>query len=202
MRCQARVEDTLHTFPNTKVTYHTTKQCEEIGVHKYSIDEGDSEMVMCGACLRRCLTKKNSNSSWLGFFDCSYPPTAKIKGSVWYHSTLANCPPPAEDDDTTNLSEQMANCCLYDEGQEAEDEQPEAEEAEAEEVEAEDEEVEAEDAEVEAEPQVQEPSPAELIKTRIAYLQAFVKTSREMPVKEQAKILKEIIDLRTKLKKL
>jgi hypothetical protein len=191
MRCQARVEDTLYTFPNTKVTYHTTKQCEEIGVHKYSVDEGDSEMVMCGGCLRRCLSKKNSNSSWLGFFDCSYPPEAKVKGSAWYHSTLVNCPPPAEENDTTNLSEQMANCCLYEEA----DPEPDAEEAQEEvQPEVQEEEVEAEEP--------PEPSPAEVIKTRIAHLQAFVRTSHKMPLKEQAKILKEIIDLRTQLKKL
>jgi hypothetical protein len=182
MRCQARVEDILHTFPNTRVVYHTTKQCEEIGVHKYSVDQGDSEMVLCGGCLRRCLTKKTSNSTWLGFFDCSYPPEAKVKGSAWYYTTLANCPPPAEENDTTNLSEQMANCCLYEEGQEmVEEAQEEAQEEEKEEV---------------------QPSPAELIKTRIAQLQAFVKTSRNMPLKEQAKILKEIINLRTQLKKM
>ena len=50
--------------------------------------------------------------------------------------------------------------------------------------------------------EVQEPSPTEKIKARILALQAFVKASRGMPVKEQAKILKEIINLRTELKKI
>jgi hypothetical protein len=217
MRCQARVEDTVQTFPNTRTVYHTTKQCEEDASRKYSVDDGDSEMLLCGGCFRRCLTKKTKGSSWLGFFDCSYPPEAKVKGSSWYYWMLSSTQAEEEAEEDApeeELCEEMAKCSLSEpvaedaeEDEEAEGAPEEAdapEEAEAEAVsQSEGEEVEAVEA-VEAEEAVEEvkPSETEKIKARIAELQAFVKGSRGMPVKEQAKILKEIINLRTQLKKM
>lgn len=233
MRCQARVEDMTETFPNTRIVYHTTKQCEEDASRKYSVDDGDSEMLLCGGCFRRCLSKKNKGSSWLGFFDCSYPPDAKVKGSRWYFWMLSNSPPSAKDEGTEELCDEMAKCSLSEAQADADADEADAEEADAEEADAEQadaeqaEEAEEADAEkeeaeeVEAEPQVEEAQAepqveevevqaqveaqkeesAEKIKARIASLQAFVKASRGMPVKEQAKILKEIINLRTELKK-
>lgn len=206
MRCQARVEDTVQTFPNTRTVYHTTKQCEEDASYKYSVDDGDSEMLLCGGCFRRCLTKKNKGSSWLGFFDCSYPPEAKVKGSRWYFWMMSNSSEEAEDEEDEELCEDMAKCslseaCLPVEEASAEEEIEEAEE-EAEEAPAEEETEEVEEAEEEVEEAPVQESPADKIKGRIAELQALVKSSRSMPVKEQAKILKEIINLRTQLKKL
>ena len=181
MRCQARVEDTLQTFPNTKTVYHTTKQCEEIASRKYPVDNGDSEMLLCGGCFRRCLTKKNKGSSWLGFFDCSYPPEAKVKGSRWYFWMLSNSQEDAESsegaEDAEDLRDEMAKCSLSDNV------------------------VEPEVQDVQEIQEVQEESVSDKITARIASLKAFVKASRNMPVKEQAKILKEIINLRTELKK-
>ena len=207
MRCQARVEDMVQTFPNTKAVYHTTKQCEEDASRKYSVDDGDSEMLLCGGCFRRCLTKRTKGSSWLGFFDCSYPPEAKVKGSRWYFWMLSNSPASAEDEENAELCDEMAKCSLSEAAEEAvqeadaevvEEAVQEAEEAEAEAVQEAVQEAEVEEAVQEA---VQEESAADKIKARIASLQAFVKASRGMPVKEQAKILKEIINLRTELKK-
>ena len=201
MRCQARVEDTVQTFPNTRVVYHTTRQCEEDASRKYSADDGDSEMLLCGGCFRRCLTKKNKGSSWLGFFDCSYPPEAKVKGSRWYFWMLSNSPAEAEaeaeevDEAVEELSEDMAQCTLSEKVEEVQ----EAVEAPMEE--SVEEAAEAPMEEAVEEESVEEESAADKIKSRIAYLQAFVKASRGMPVKEQAKILKEIINLRTELKK-
>ena len=203
MRCQARVEDAVQTFPNTRTVYHTTKQCEEDASRKYSVDDGDSEMLLCGGCFRRCLTKKTKGSSWLGFFDCSYPPEAKVKGSRWYYWMLSSTQTEAEEEEPEEeLCEDMAKCSLSEpaEAEEVEVEEVEAEEVEAE-VEAEAEEVVQESVEEEV-VQEEEPSEADKIKARIAELQAFVKGSRGMPVKEQAKILKEIINLRTQLKKM
>ena len=213
MRCQARVEDTVQTFPNTRTVYHTTKQCEEDASRKYSVDDGDSEMLLCGGCFRRCLTKKTKGSSWLGFFDCSYPPEAKVKGSRWYYWMLSNSAEASSEEEASDgleeeLCEDMAKCSLSEPVAEdadapEEDDAPAGldEEAEAETLsQSEGEEVQA----VEAEEAVEEvkPSEADKIKARIAELQAFVKGSRGMPVKEQAKILKEIINLRTQLKKM
>jgi hypothetical protein len=122
---------------------------------------------------------------------------------------------PEEEEPEEELCEDMAKCSLS-EPAEAEEFEAEAEEAEVE-AEAEEAEVEAEAEEVVQESveeevvqesveeevvQEEEPSEADKIKARIAELQAFVKGSRGMPVKEQAKILKEIINLRTQLKKM
>ena len=176
-------------------------------------------MLLCGGCFRRCLTKKTKGSSWLGFFDCSYPPEAKVKGSSWYYWMLSSTQveeEAEEDAPEEELCEDMAKCSLSepvaeDAPEEADDAPEEAdapagldEQAEAETVSQSDgEAVEAVEA-VEAEETVEEvkPSETEKIKARIAELQAFVKGSRGMPVKEQAKILKEIINLRTQLKKM
>ena len=138
MSCQARVLDTLYTFPHNKITYHTTKECGDIAVYKYSVDDGDSEMNLCKDCFRRCLTKKTKNSSWLGFFDCSYPPDAKVKGSSWYYSILSTYTKSEEDDsEQEELCEEMAKCNLSDNEavvQEAEEEEEEEEEVVEEEV--------------------------------------------------------------------
>ena len=199
MRCQARVEDMLCTFPKMETTYHTTKQCEEVASHKYSVDDGDSEMLLCGGCFRSCLTKKNKGSSWLGFFDCSYPPDAKVKGSRWYFWTLSNSSS-ADDEDEEDEEEEQ---------EEEEEEQEEEEKGEKEEEQEKQEEKEEKQKEELCEKMAkcslsQEDTKslvAHQINARIASLQALVKASRNMPVKEQAKVLKEIINLRTELKK-
>ena len=199
MRCDARVEDALQTFPNTKIVYHTTKQCEEIASHKYSIDDGDSEMLLCGGCFRRCLTNKNKNTSWLGFFDCSYPPEAKVKGSNWYFWTLSNSP--ASSDDEEMLSDSDSDSYEEEEEEEESDRDElcnEMTKCSLQEV-VQEEEVQEEEEEVQEE--VQKLSVADEIRARIASLEAFVKTSRSMPLKEQVKIHKIIINLRTELKK-
>jgi hypothetical protein len=196
MRCNARVEDMPCTFPNSEIVYHTTKQCEEIASHKYSVDDGDSEMLLCGGCFRRCLTKKNKISSWLGFFDCSYPPDAKVKGSSWYFWTLSN-PLPEEEEEEEEVVEEKEEVV-------AEKEEKEEVVEEKEEVVAEKEEEEvlcAQMAKCSLSQEEKKSLVACQINARIVSLQALVKASRKMTVKDQAKILKEIIDLRTELKK-
>lgn len=174
MSCQARVLNQELTFPNSNTTYHTTKECGEIATHKYSVDGGDASMSICGNCLRRCITKKSPNSNWYGFFDCAYPPEAKVKGSRWYFWQLhrdsqeeaeAVAPPQAVMEDELPIPQASPEIVGY----------PKEEEAEA-------------------------PSAKDLLTAQIAELQGRVKSSRNtMPVKEQAKILKQIMDIRLKL---
>ena len=228
MNCQARVLDTIQTFPNTKITYHTTKECEDIAVYKYSVDDGDSEMNLCKDCFRRCLTKKTKNSSWLGFFDCSYPPDAKVKGSSWYFSILSNCQASEELESEEELCDEMAKCSLSDVEEVAEEvveemaeeveeevaeevveevaEEEVAEEEVAEEevaeqvVEAEEVAEEAEEVAEEAEEVAEVESPSDKIKMQIAELQ---KLSRKMTDFTQMKqICKQIIELKTQLNKI
>jgi hypothetical protein len=51
-------------------------------------------------------------------------------------------------------------------------------------------------------PKAEDPSEKEVVEATIAQLKATVKASPNMPVKEQAKILKQIMDLRFKLKEM
>ena len=199
MTCQARVLDKEMKFPDTDVTYHTTKECGEVAQHKYSVDGGDAFMGLCGDCLRRCLTKKSANSTWYGFFDCAYPEQAKVRGSPWYFWQLslaqeqekaqAGAPEPPE-----QLAMEEAEAVEL-VGSPKEHIQPSFEEEEEEEEER--------LLPVPEElplPKPEDPSEKQVVEATIAQLKATVKASPNMPVKEQAKILKQIMDLRFKLK--
>jgi len=193
MTCQARVLDKEMKFPDTDVTYHTTTECGEVAQHKYSVDGGDAFMGLCGDCLRRCLTKKSANSTWYGFFDCAYPEQAKVRGSPWYFWQLslaqeqARAPEPPE-----QLAMEEAELV----GSPKEYIQPSFEEEEEEEERL---------LPVPEElplPKPEDPSEKQVVEATIAQLKATVKASPNMPVKEQAKILKQIMDLRFKLKEM
>lgn len=173
-------------FPGTDVTYHTTKECGGIARHKHSVDGGEAFMGLCGNCLRRCLTKKSANSTWYGFFDCAYPEQAKVRGSPWYFLQLSLA-----------------------QGQEkAEAEPPEQlamEEVQAVELVGSPKEVQPPPDEEQEElplPKPEDLSEKQTVEATITKLKATVKASPNMPVKEQAKILKQIMDLRFRLKEL
>jgi hypothetical protein len=167
-------------FPGTDVTYHTTKECGEVAQHKYSVDGGDAFMGLCGDCLRRCLTKKSANSTWYGFFDCAYPEQAKVRGSPWYFWQLSLA---QEQEQQPPAQLAMEEAQLV--GSPKEQEQASFEEEEERPL-----------------PKAEDPSEKEVVEATIAQLKATVKASPNMPVKEQAKILKQIMDLRFKLKEL
>jgi hypothetical protein len=188
MTCQARVLDKEMNFPGTDVTYHTTKECGEVAQHKYSVDDGDAFMGLCGDGLRRCLTKKSANSTWYGFFDCAYPEQAKVRGSPWYfwQLSLAQEQEKAQagvEDPPAQLAMEEAELV----GAPKEYIQPSFEEEEEKERPL---------------PKAEDPSEKEVVEATIAQLKATVKASPNMPVKEQAKILKQIMDLRFKLKEM
>jgi hypothetical protein len=199
MTCQARVLDKEMKFPYGDVRYHTTKECGEIARHKHSVDDGDAFMGLCGDCLRRCLTKKGTNSRWYGFFDCEYPEQAKVRGSPWYFWQLSLAQEQA--DDATRLEEAEAEA-------EEPPQQVAMEEAEAAELigspkqQIQPPPEEEEEEEERTLPKAEDPSEKQLVETTIAQLKATVKASPNMPVKDQAKILKEIMDLRFRLKQL
>ena len=184
MTCQARVLDKEMKFPGTDVTYHTTKECGEIALKKYPVDGGDAFMGLCGDCIRRCLTKRSANSTWYGFFDCAYPEQAKVRGSPWYFLQLslaqeqARAPEPPQ-----QLAMEAAELVGS----------PKEEQASFEEEEEEEE---------RPLPKAEDPSEKDVVEATIAQLKAAVKASPNMPVKEQAKILKQIMDLRFRLKEL
>jgi hypothetical protein len=81
MSCQARILDEARNFPGTQTTYHTTKECGEEADYAEPIDDGDAHVKMCSPCF----TRYKSKSNWYGWFDFSFPPTARILGSTWYY---------------------------------------------------------------------------------------------------------------------
>jgi hypothetical protein len=171
-------------FPGTDITYHTTTECGEIARHKHSVDGGEAFMGLCGNCLQRCLTKKSAKSTWYGFFDCAYPEQAKVRGSPWYFWQLS----------------------LAQEQEQQPPEQLAMEEAEAVELVGCPKEPNQAPPDEEQEelplPSPEDLSEKQVVEATIAQLKATVKASPNMPVKEQAKILKQIMDLRFKLKEL
>jgi hypothetical protein len=208
MNCQARVLDVVHTIPNTKLVYHTTTECGEEISKKLSVDSGEAYMGICGRCFRRYTAK----DTWYGWFDGSYPPQAKVRGSKWYYEQLSvkteNALIEPED-----IIQGMAEMSL----EEAEVEEEEAEEAEVEEVEekAEVEEVEeAEEEKAEAEAEVEEKAEAEVeekaeekvkkedkklaLRARIKEIQANAKPGK-MSLKDIQAAFKEITDLKTQI---
>jgi hypothetical protein len=184
MTCQARVLDKEMKFPGSDVTYHTTKECGEIARHKHSVDGGDAFMGLCGDCLRRCLTKRSANSTWYGFFDCAYPEQAKVRGSPWYFLQLSQAKEQEKVEEEPPQQLAMEEAELV--GSPKEHIQPPPEEEEEE----------------RSLPKAEDPSEKDVVEATIAQLKATVKASPNMPVKEQAKILKQIMDLRFRLKEL
>ncbi len=182
MICQARVLDKEMKFPGSDITYHTTKECGEIARHKHSVDGGDAFMGLCGDCLRRCLTKKSANSTWYGFFDCAYPEQAKVRGSPWYFWQLSlaqEAEAPEEPPQQLAMEEAELVGSPKEEQASPDEEQEEL-----------------------PLPKPEDLSEKDVVEATIAKLKATVKASPNMPVKDQAKILKQIMDLRFRLKEL
>ena len=84
MSCQARVLNEEKQLPVSHEVYHTTKECGQEASHVELIDDGDAEMKLCTCCTRRY----KANDSWYGFFDCRFPPMARIFGSDWYYEMM------------------------------------------------------------------------------------------------------------------
>ena len=185
MNCQARVLDVVKTIPNTKLIYHTTTECGGEISKKLSIDSGDAHMNICSCCFRRYTEK--GKPQWYGWFDGSYPPEAKVRGSKWYNEAVAASL--VEPDDIEELEQQMEDMSL----------QADAVEAEVEpEVQAQ--------VEAEVEPEVQAQVQAHIetkdikasLKARIKEIQASAKPGK-MSLKDIQAAFKEITNLKTQI---
>lgn len=44
-------------------------------------------MSICSCCIRRFI-KRKVESNWFGWFDCDYPPEARVVGSRWYYDNV------------------------------------------------------------------------------------------------------------------
>jgi hypothetical protein len=85
--CNARILGDSFIIPGTMEKCFKTLCCGSRATKKISVDNGDAFMGICGACHKRLLSK--GRVDWYGWFDCSYPATARVLGSAWYYQLLA-----------------------------------------------------------------------------------------------------------------
>lgn len=178
MNCQARILDVAHTIPNTKLIYHTTTECGGEISKKLSVDSGDAYMNICSCCFRRYNTK--GKPEWYGWFDGSYPPDAKVRGSKWYHEQIASVPEPQEsEEEIDDLQHGMEDMTL-----------------EAEEVVVQESVEEVQEVVEEVQESKEEKKAA--LKARIKQLQVAAKPGK-MSLKEIQAAFKEITNLKTQI---
>ena len=87
--CQARVLDCEQVFPRTGEKFHTTKECGAGPKVKIGVDDGEASMYICAACFRRFSKRSAVPGNWYGWFDCEYPPGARVKFSPWWRAVAA-----------------------------------------------------------------------------------------------------------------
>jgi hypothetical protein len=140
-------------------------------------------------------------STWYGWYDCSYPSNARVVGSQWYYDN-ANVVDDASDDSMSELCEELGTMAISPEEvpilELPEAEEEEEEEAEEAEEEAEEEEVPEEEEEVTevAVPTKEEKKAA--LKARIKEIQAVARPDK-MSLKEIQAAFKEITNLKTQI---
>ena len=87
--CQARVLDCEQVFPRTGEKFHTTKECGAVPKVKIGVDDGEASMYICACCFRRFSKRVAVPGNWYGWFDCEYPPGARVKFSPWWRAAVA-----------------------------------------------------------------------------------------------------------------
>lgn len=87
--CQARVLDCEQVFPRTGEKFHTTKECGAGPKVKIGVDDGEASMYICASCFRRFSKRVAVPGNWYGWFDCEYPPGARVKFSPWWRAAVA-----------------------------------------------------------------------------------------------------------------
>jgi hypothetical protein len=83
--CQARILNNLYSTP---VPYWTTKECEAETNKRISIDSGEAYMSICACCFKRFIRRSVEKEKWYGWFDCDYPPEARVVGSKWFYENV------------------------------------------------------------------------------------------------------------------
>ena len=86
--CQARVLDCEQVFPRLGEIFHTTKECGKKPKVKIGVDNGEASMYICANCFRRFSKRMDMPENWYGWFDCDYPPEARVKFSPWWRAAL------------------------------------------------------------------------------------------------------------------
>jgi len=185
MPCQARILDKKFKIPGTSEWCHTTKECGGATDKKITVDDGDAQMTICPACLKRFLTKCSDKSKWYGWFDGEYPPEARVKYSRLYYDIL-------------DVEVKGRVQVVEEEAEEAAEEAEEAEE-EVQEAEVAEEEADAEVAELTQ--AVASLSLKDSLEARLAEIKIWQTTQgKAASIKEQRAISKERMDITTRLR--
>lgn len=91
MSCQARILGEELMLLGIEITLHKTRECGAPAAKKITVDDGDAYFQICMPCFRRFLTKGSKiagKDTWLGWFDCAYPPHARVEFSPWYYQQI------------------------------------------------------------------------------------------------------------------
>jgi hypothetical protein len=134
-------------------------------------------------------------STWYGWYDCSYPSNARVVGSQWYYDNAANVAEDASDDSMSELCEELGTMAISPEEVPILELPVEAEEEE----EVPEEEVPEEEVPPLAVPTKEEKKAA--LQARIKEIQALARPDK-MSLKEIQAAFKEIINLKTQIHRL
>jgi polyribonucleotide nucleotidyltransferase len=145
-------------------------------------------MNICSCCFRRYTEK--GKPQWYGWFDGSYPPEAKVRGSKWYNEAVA-ASLVEPDESIEELEQQMEDMSLQADAVEAEVE-PEVQSQVQAEVEPE------VQAQVKAEAYIETKDIKASLKARIKEIQASAKPGK-MSLKDIQAAFKEITNLKTQI---
>lgn len=88
MTCQGRIPGKTFTIPGTTNQASKPRECGKALHTRVPVDDGEAELPLCLACFKRYEKRENPVVPWLGFFDCDYPPQARIVGSAWYRKMV------------------------------------------------------------------------------------------------------------------
>ncbi len=184
--CNARILGEEMSIRGTDIHYHKTLQCSRKAFKKITIDDGDAFFMICSECLRSYMTKGSKKETWLGWFDCSYPASAKVEHSPWFYQTIRAHWDSQQNEKTRELYKNQAFppswCREYVE--KLNKYSPVM-------------------AEVEEEQEVETPPPKtrkQELEEKIEAIQAWMKGEGKLKFKEQPKKLKELFQLRVELK--
>jgi hypothetical protein len=175
--CDARVLGEEFTIEGTTETCHYTKECGMPGFKKIVIDDGDAFFTICTKCFTRFMTKGSRNSTWYGWFDCDYPPEARVRGSKWWRETAAR--------GRAALAEQEVKAVI----QEIDDILSQSGRSTS-----------SDESEKSVDPPPQPKSKKEMLEGRIAELNAFLKSPAKKTQKEVMTATRDIMKLKTELK--
>jgi hypothetical protein len=177
--CQARILGEEYTIQGTNVKCHKSAECGAPSVKKITVDDGDAFFHICAPCFRRLLTKGSSKDTWLGWFDCAYPPHARVTYSAWYYEEVKKAWEKKKEEeqfekelDELGISSASSSTVSEEEVEEI----------------------------IEEIDKILEPTKKDILKQQITEIETWMRGEGRLKFKEQVKKTKELMNLRAELK--